>query len=369
MKHRVLSTHRWDHMPFWAALVDTYPLAESERKPNESTLGFALREIGRGVRLWWRSRSYDAVITDSSPHAAVFGALLRLPFTRKPRHMVLECLWSWPSGRFPLEGIVKSLQFRATVTPYSRAVHYARSEREAFGACFRIPAERFVFIPYHTTLVGYQQGTSAPPRQGRYIFAGGDGQRDYASLFEAVKGLPIPVVVAILDPATIAGLAVPPNVEVVSVDGVMFRRLMEHAWINVVPLRSDALRSGGHQTFLNAMAFGSVTVASDALRSADYIENWTTGVLAETGDARGLRDILERLLEDDDLVARIAANGRATADWYSTERILGLYVEFLLSDKFYDRDVSEYLGTPASPLARLPRVSGPSRVRRTTVGA
>ena len=80
-------------------------------------------ELHRGLHLWWRVRRYDAVITDTSLHVALFALLQRLRFLPPKRHLVLECLWERSPNR--VIHILKSLQFKSILSPWTRAVIYA----------------------------------------------------------------------------------------------------------------------------------------------------------------------------------------------------------------------------------------------------
>jgi glycosyltransferase involved in cell wall biosynthesis len=315
-----------------------------------------LRECYRGARLWWVSRHYDAVITDSSPYVAIFGLLERLRVGSKRRHLVVECLWCHVSGR--LARIAKTLQLRATMTPRSRGIVYARRERDSFSRYFGIPRQRFVFIPYHTTLRRFDPSQHTPPLPTRYVFAGGDTHRDYRTLCQAVDGLDIPVVIAVLNRNLLQGLTIPSNVKVLTTDSGEFRRWILHAYINVVPLEAGTLRSAGQQTFLNAMALGTAVVVTDVEGGSDYIQNGVDGILVEAGNPSALRAALTRLLDDPALVARIQANAARVGPRCGTERILGLCLDYLVSDSFVDPSCTSFLGqseTPTDqPLGELP---------------
>jgi glycosyltransferase involved in cell wall biosynthesis len=67
-------------------------------------------------------------------------------------------------------------------------------------------------------------------------------------------------------------------------------------------------REGMPTALLEAMRAGIPVVASRVGGVAEIVEDGTTGVLVTPGDARGLADAVERLLRDDALRARIAAN-------------------------------------------------------------
>jgi glycosyltransferase involved in cell wall biosynthesis len=344
MRRRILSTlDTWADIPGWGDRVDSIALSRvARRRTVASLLRVCLRELCDGVKLWWLSRFYEAVITDSRPHVSVFGLLERITFWRKRRHLMFECLWQRPTGR--LMRVLKTMQIRAALTRRSRGIVYARRERDSFSACFGIPPERFVFIPYHTTLRGFTHASDCKPVQGRYAFAGGDTHRDYETLCVAVTGLDVRVVIAARDHTPFKDFPVPPNVEIMTTDEAEFLHWMFHAYVNVVPLEKGTLRSAGQQTFLNAMAFATPVIVTDVEGGGDYIENWVNGVVVEAADATQLRVALVRLLNDPDLAARIGARASVVRDDYATERILSLCLDFLLSDQFDDPSCSEFLG-------------------------
>ena len=344
MRRRILSTlETWADIPGWADRVDSIALSRGERgRTVASLLRLCLQGLCDGVKLWWLSRRYEAVITDSRLHVSVFGLLTRMTFWRKPRHLMFECLWQYPSG--PLSRVLKTMQFRAALTRRSRGIVYARRERDRFSACFGIPPERFVFIPYHTTLRGFSHPPDCEQVPGRYAFAGGDTHRDYETLCQAVTGLDLRVVIAARDHTPFKHLRVPPNVEIITTGEVEFLHWMLHAYVNIVPLQKGTLRSAGQQTFLNAMAFATPVIVTDVAGGGDYIENWVNGVVVEAADATQLRVALVRLLNDPDLAARIGACASVVRDDYATERILNLCLDFLLSDQFDDPSCSEFLG-------------------------
>jgi glycosyltransferase involved in cell wall biosynthesis len=357
---RILSTFdTWADIPVWGDRVNSMRLA-GPTPGRGGRVAAAFREVYKGLRLWWVSRHYDAVITDSSPYVAVFGLLERLRVGSKRRHLVFECLWSHVPGR--LARIAKTLQFRATLTPRSRGIVYARRERDSFSRYFGIRPQRFVFIPYHTTLRRFDPSQHAPPLTTRYVFAGGDTHRDYRTLCRAVDGLDIPVVIAVRDRTLVEGFTMPSNVKVLTPDNVEFRRWMLHAYINVVPLEAGTLRSAGQQSFLNAMALGTAVVVTDVEGGRDYIQNGADGVLVEAGNPSALRAALTRLLDDPELVDRMRANAARVGPRYATERILSSCLDYLVSDSFVDPSCTSFLGgseaTADSPDDELPAQRG-----------
>jgi len=79
-------------------------------------------------------------------------------------------------------------------------------------------------------------------------------------------------------------------------------------------------RSGGTpRVLIQAMACGAPVVASAIGGIVDHVEHERTGLLFESGDARGLAVQLERILRDHELRARLGQAGeayaRASLDW------------------------------------------------------
>lgn len=328
------TTADWLAPTSWNSRVDTLslPIGHGWSRPFAEVVG--------GVQLWWKAGKYRAVITCGSRFSStVYGLLQRLTPWRRTRTLLFDCLWLSPKAG--LRGALRRVQTRIVVGPRTRAIVYSRRDRGVFSSWFGIPQERFVFIPYHTTLFGHPEpGPSS--LQGTYIFAGGDGHRDYATLIAAIRGLEITLIIALRERSVLDGIDIPPNVIVMTTDHAGFRTLMANARINVVPMEGGDVRSGGHQTYLNAMAMGSPTVVTDTEAGSDYIDSWKDGVLVPPSDVKGLREAIARLLADEGLARKIGQAGRQVRDSHSTERILTTYLNFALSKAFTDPRVSAF---------------------------
>jgi glycosyltransferase involved in cell wall biosynthesis len=199
---------------------------------------------------------------------------------------------------------------------------YARSEIDAFSEVFGLPREKFQFIPYHNTL-GSQK---FPIRRGEYLFSGGNSNRDYSQLAQAVDGLDLKVIIACSDTRLLQNIAFPDNVELVNVQRDEFRRLMAESGINVVALRKGLLRSAGHQTFLNAMTMGKAVIVTDPQSARDYIEDKVDGMLVPPGDPVALRVAILKLMEDPDFELRLGQAAMKKAIKWDTEAHLSATV-------------------------------------------
>jgi hypothetical protein len=149
----------------------------------------------------------------------------------------------------------------------------ARSSAESYSRTYGAPLEKFIFIPFKSNHSQTGAARSRPMPVGDYIFSGGDSERDYATLFKAVDGLPIPVIVSTSKASVLKGLSIPENVMVVRAMEPAFERLMAGSRIVVVPINKTIVRGAGEGTFINAMWHGRPLIAADNVAAADYIDD------------------------------------------------------------------------------------------------
>ncbi|MES2953229.1 MAG: glycosyltransferase family 4 protein [Patescibacteria group bacterium] len=146
------------------------------------------------------------------------------------------------------------------------------------------------------------------------VSVGRDLGRDYATLFEAVRELPIKVVVA-TKPEAVLGLTPPPNVEIrFNVPYSEMPKLYRKALFAVTPLR-DATNPNGSDTsgqygFLEPMAAGRAVIVSDRSTVHDYLEHEKSALLVPPGNPTALRGAIEELIRDSAKRDRLALAGR-----------------------------------------------------------
>ncbi len=143
-----------------------------------------------------------------------------------------------------------------------------------------------------------------------YILSvGRDLGRDYKTLFEAVRGLDVKVIVA-TKPESIGGLNIPPNVEIrFHVPYEDMPALYQNALFVVTPLKPtdnpNGSETSGQYGYLEPMAAGKAVIATDKSTVRDYIENEKTGLLVPPEDSRALRAAIQKLIADEPLVMRL----------------------------------------------------------------
>jgi glycosyltransferase involved in cell wall biosynthesis len=269
-----------------------------------------------GLRLFARRGRCHGVVTDGGSSGMIFAWLQALcPWGRKP-HVMIDCLWD-RSPR-PLAHWFKKVRVHLAARSVERFVVWSSHEVEDFARAFDLPREKLQFVPFHTTLHDYDYEV----RDDGYIFAGGNSDRDYRTLVEAVRPLAAPTWIATTKPGLLSGVEVPGcvRVEGTTVDG--FRRAMAAARLVVVPMRKGTLRSGGQQTLLNAMLMGKPTIAVGRRWAGDYIDDGVNGMIADYEDAQGMREAIHKVLNDLESARRMGEQARARAADFTTQRCM-----------------------------------------------
>lgn len=202
----------------------------------------------------------------------------------------------------------------------SGRLHYcvlSRTEEASFPTVWGIEPSRVHFTPF---CFGINPSPLEPLGSGT-IFAGGDSLRDYRALIAAGPTLPLPVVIATrlsapLERGTMRLGPLPPGT---------YDTEMRSARIIVVPLRSDSLRSAGHQTYLSAMALGKPLVVTDSPGVRDYVDDGETGIIVPPNDPQRLAEAIRWILDDDNRaeLTRMTERARTTAlERYSLDSYL-----------------------------------------------
>jgi glycosyltransferase involved in cell wall biosynthesis len=264
-------------------------------------------------RLFRRSRHYDAVVTGSDRMSLLF-AIMQL-FLRRKRVPLVYIAWLCnPSGGW-LKQPVRRACLRWALLGASRALVQGREEIAAHAREFGVPVSKFLFLPYHSTLYDFRYDVE----EGDYIFAGGDGNRDYPTMIEAVRGLPYRVVIAALSRDHFRGIPVPDNLEIVTLSQADFFQRMAGAALVVVPMLPRLLHPGGQQTWINAMAMGKPVIVAEDRSARDYIIHQSTGWLTEPGNPSTLREAICLLMEDRNLARSLGTRAKEAAIQFSPE--------------------------------------------------
>lgn len=248
----------------------------------------------------------------------VFALLQRLLRRRKVVHIYIDTHLGYSLPANPLKRRLRKFILTQFLQPATRAIVFSKRECQLYAQEFGSVADRFVPIPYYPTLFEQEW----PAILGGYVFAGGDHTRDYATFIEAIRPLPYRVVIAAFYRHYFEGIEIPPNVEILTTTHEGFLRLMAEAGVVVVPLAGGLLRSGGEQTYLNAMALGKAVVVTDDAGADEYIENGISGIVLKPGDAQALRTAIRTLMENSSLARDMGQNAKSTAAQFPPVRFV-----------------------------------------------
>jgi glycosyltransferase involved in cell wall biosynthesis len=297
-----------------AKLLSAFSFASPEE--NLSRVQFATPVTGllssfRFLReVWIARKSTDALLIDGvMPQMWVGWLQSYLPGCRM-KVVVTECLWEREA--ISLRGHLKLLLMRRILKRMDRCILYAQVDIHKFAEYYQVDPSKFIFIPFFNTLHPHRYTYLEIP--GNYVFAGGNSDRDYAPLIEAMRSLDAQCFIA-CSPAALNGLQLPANVYRMEANPQQFRQLLKSAAIVVVAMKGGLLRSAGQQTFLNAMRLGKPVIVTDPDGARDYIRSGETGFTVPPGDPQALRQVLESLLHDPGAMFRIGAAAQvASAD-------------------------------------------------------
>jgi glycosyltransferase involved in cell wall biosynthesis len=284
------------------------------------------------IRLYSMRRNYDSVVLGSGRSDILFSLMQSiLPFKKVPCVMI-DCLWS--KNPNVLRYKFNKMIFQIVNKSVDRFVVWAKHEKKAFAQTFCLPEEKFFFIPYHTTIEVYKDLVAV---EGDYIFSGGNSDRDYSTLIEAVRGLPINVVIGttLKDIYPIGSL--PDNVIIKALTHEDYLSILAGCRINVVALSPGKLRSAGQQTFLNSMLLGKPTIVTDDKGPDGYIENGLDGIYIKPNDPVSLREAILFVLNNPDEAKEMGLKSKDKAIQYSTEehfiKIVSLVNEIIANNK------------------------------------
>lgn len=314
---RILSLYSKSNHAAWLKNVQIYRELDDEviknwRKNLPATYRMR-RELLWAWRLFRLSKKYDVILTGSDRIGLFFSAVQRIFRRRRVPHIFLDFLINISGGKF--ERAIRRLFYRVAVNGASYTIVQRTCEVEAYSRALNLPASRFCFVPYHATV--FDAGLEVPSDD--YIFAGGDSDRDYPLLVEAVKELPYRVIIAALRRNHFVNIKIPENVEIVTVKGAEFLDLAARASLIVVPLKKLPQHVGGEQTYINSMTMGKAVIVTD-MDASDYIENGENGILTAAGDVSALRQAIQRVMEDHEFARGIGQRAKEASAKFAPER-------------------------------------------------
>lgn len=309
---KIFTNFRGDGDKNWLPYLDYYPPPVKYDWVNKIPLiGGYIYSALHALTMYRQRHGYDLALLAGTRAGNLFGIIQSCLPGKKVPIFYFSNLWDVNKYR-PLYW----LKWCQIYLMNKHAVGFAlNSSYDAipYSRYYPVQIEKFICLPYFATLWKY----SYQLKDENFIFSGGNGQRDYRQLIEAARGLPYKVFIATTDRSLVEGIELPSNVVVEGVSNERFRMLMAGATLHVVAMAGGYLRSGGHQTYINAMAMKKPVIVTDKRGATDYIEDGVDGYLLEPGDIEGLRRLIKILMEDPDLRKRVGERARIKAERFN----------------------------------------------------
>ena len=254
---------------------------------------------------WWKSQEYSTVFTWSERAGIPFSAFHRFMPVGDRFVTMFQC-WS-PKQEFVIKNLRLFREMDAII------VHCLSMQENLIhlGA----PEERVKLIHYSIDQNFFTPQTDI--KQRNVITSIGEPRsRNYASLFEAVKGLPVTLEVAgfghwyAREKRSPLKAKIPNNVLMLNhLSQLELRNQYASSQFTVIPVH-DLVYSAGATTSLEAGSMARAVIAFRSKGIVDYIIDGETGILVEPGNIRELRDAIQYLLANPNEARRMGENAR-----------------------------------------------------------
>ena len=277
----------------------------------------AWRDYARHGNATWRtaraaaSAGPSGIITCFPQLAITVGLRKRLARSNIP-------LVAWTFNLGQVYPGARRLLARAALPAVNRFIVHSRSEISAYSEWLQLPPERFTFVPLQraTSPITLAEDLDKP-----FLLSMGSAQRDYRLLFRVLGELGYPAVV-VAGPHAVAGLVVPPNVDLCSgLSADECFALVQCARLSVIPVANQDTASG-QVTLLDAMMYARAAIITACPASVDYVVDGVDAMLVRHGDHDDMKRAIQLLWEDAALRASLGANARrACIEKFSDEAI------------------------------------------------
>ena len=280
----------WDYIPDSGQKVDFIYI----QHPRDRFLGYG-KLFSYYPKFWWLGvrafplmEKYDVIVTWEA-NTAIPLAFFRTLLRRKSTPLVV--LNFVLKGR-PVMDMLSVIRFAMRSIDHITCL--SQREIDYYSQVLNYPIEQCSKLqgPY----VGFPGLSNVQDKSGEYIFSAGRSHRDYVTLVEAMRGLPIELIIN-ARPFNIKGLKPPHNVTINPfLPYEDFLGLMAGAKFIILPL-FHARHASGETFMAQAMSAAKAVIASETYSTGEMIEHGVNGMLVPPGDIQALRQAILYLLE------------------------------------------------------------------------
>lgn len=231
----------------------------------------------------------------------------------------------------PLGPVLDAVDRWAVRRALVRAHVLTRSEVETISAHYRLPRERFVYVPWPLATEPLGDLPDLPNRP--LVLCSGRAYCDWPTLFAAAEGAgwPLVVVCGRRDRELVeqlnrdAGSPADVRCEIARED---FAEIMRRATVSVVAM-VERRRSQGQVRVGDAAVAGVPVVATATVGLDGYVVDGLSGLLVAPGDPEALREAVDRVLRDRALAERLRRGARDRAARYGANEYFAALESFL----------------------------------------
>lgn len=218
------------------------------------------------------------------------------------------------------------LEFGYYLVPYFDRI-FVYSTRECDIRETKAPVKgKYFYLPLPASRV---EEKSFSENRGNFIFTGGRAKRDYKTLINAVKNLPVKLKIVTRDRDCVDwDGAMPENVELENFKPLDdFLQDIKDAKFVVIPLFREEEWSHGQTTIVQAMRLGKAVISNTEATVDDYITDGEDGILVEPEDESVLSDAIMKMLQNPDEVERLGCNAREKSEIFTDKEFARLLSE------------------------------------------
>lgn len=255
---------------------------------------------------WWGSLNHPLVFAWSERAGIPLAGYKRLTRSKGRFVSMFQCWSARQELAITTLGLFNSMD---TIIVHCRSM---QDNLIRLGA----PRERVRLIHYSIDQNFFAPRPDVEPRKDVIMSIGEPRSRNYASLFEAVKGLPLTLDVAgfgqwyAREKNSSVGASIPENVLMLNhLSQSKLRDQYSRSQFVVIPVH-DLVYSAGATASMEAGSMGRAVVAFHSRGISDYIIDGETGILVESGNVQAMRDAIQSLLANPREAKRLGENAR-----------------------------------------------------------
>lgn len=267
-----------------------------------------------------RRGSYQFVFTMSERAGTPFAGIQKFLPKHTPLVSMFTC-WSWRQ-----EYVIQKLNLFAQMDLVIVKCKALKNHFLALG----VPEQKIEVIPYGIDHHYFYPSKNSQPENGLILSLGEIRNRDYETLFQAVKNLNIRLVVAASgswyarEKKQKVKSDIPNNVEFIGKQSLTeLKILYEKAQFVVLPIH-NVLYSAGATSLMEAMSMEKAVIISSSNGIQDYTIDGETCITVPPGNINELSDAIMYLLHNPSEARRLGNNAR---HFIETKLNLDLYVK------------------------------------------